>query len=137
MRSLSGNYSMCHQIPMMFLHVLLLVYLSAADCISEEIILGSCWRRDILTFKDERSSANHKMLLFVSWRNQYAIIEWPLFDAPTSTHGVFAFFSLSIGAVAYIAVQISLGSCWRRDILRSKAKHFPQIPTIYEFVRLP
>ena len=35
------------------------------------------------------------MLLFVSWRKKYAIIEWPLFDAPTSTHGVFTSFSLS------------------------------------------
>ena len=35
------------------------------------------------------------MLLFVIWRNKYAIIEWPLFDAPTSTHGVFTSFSLS------------------------------------------
>ena len=35
------------------------------------------------------------MLLFVSWRNKYAIIEWPLFDPPTSTHGVFTSFSLS------------------------------------------
>ena len=38
---------------------------------------------------------NHKMLLFVSWRNKYTIIEWPLFDAPTSTHDVFTSFSLS------------------------------------------
>ena len=35
------------------------------------------------------------MLLFVSWRNKYAITEWPLFDAPTSTHGVFTSISLS------------------------------------------
>ena len=35
------------------------------------------------------------MLLFVSWRNKYAITEWPLFDAPTSTHGVFTSFSFS------------------------------------------
>ena len=38
------------------------------------------------------------MLLFVSWCNKYAIIEWSapaLFDAPTSTHGVFTSFSLS------------------------------------------
>ena len=35
------------------------------------------------------------MLLFVSWHNKYAIIEWPLFDAPTSTHGAFTSFSLS------------------------------------------
>ena len=127
------------------------------------------------------------MLLFVSWRNKYAIIEWPLFDAPTSTHGVFTSFSLPqycclhfwrnkvgsmlaqgflrvksqakitkcyflwvgainmqslnghylmrkqvpmvfllllvyLGAVAYISVEISLGSCWRRDILRVKGQ---------------
>ena len=35
------------------------------------------------------------MLLFVSWRNKYAIIEWPPFDAPTSIHGVFTSFSIS------------------------------------------
>ena len=35
------------------------------------------------------------MLFFVSWRNKCAIIEWPLFDAPTSSHGVFTSFSLS------------------------------------------
>ena len=46
-------------------------------------------------FKGQKSSKNHKMLLFVSWRNKYAIIEWPPFDAPTSTHGVFTSFSLS------------------------------------------
>ena len=42
------------------------------------------------------------MLLFVSWRNKYAIIEWPPFDAPTSTHGVFTL--VYLGAVAYISV---------------------------------
>ena len=126
------------------------------------------------------------MLLFVSWRNKYAIIEWPLFDAPTSTHGVFTSFSLSrcyclhfcrnkfrlmlvrgyfkgqrssiihnlqffttlsdmqsssgnysirhqvpmvsllllvyLSIVAYISVEISLGSCWRRNILGSKVR---------------
>ena len=45
--------------------------------------------------KGQKSSKIHKMLLFVSWRNKYAIIEWPLFDAPTSTHGVITSFSLS------------------------------------------
>ena len=40
-------------------------------------------------------SKTYKMLLFVSWRNKYSIIEWPLFDAETSTHGVFASLSLS------------------------------------------
>ena len=31
----------------------------------------------------------------MSWRNKYTIIEWPLFDALTSTHSVFTSFSLS------------------------------------------
>ena len=127
------------------------------------------------------------MLLFVSWRNKYAIIEWPLFDAPTSIHGVITSFSISqycrlhfwknkvgsmlaqgflrvksqgkitkcyfllvgainvhslsgrhlmpqkvpmafllplvyLGAVAYISVEISLGLCWRKDTLRVKGQ---------------
>ena len=127
------------------------------------------------------------MLLFVSWRNKYAIIVWPLFDAPTSIHGVFTSFSVSqycclhfwknkvgsmlaqgflrvegqakitkcyflwvgarnmlslsghylmrqqvpmvfllllvyLGTAAYISVEISLGSFWRRDILRVKGQ---------------
>ena len=69
----------------------------------------------------KRQEKNHKMLLFVSWRNKYAIIEWPPFDAPTSTHGVLLL-SVYLGAVAYISVEISLGSCWRRDILRVKGQ---------------
>ena len=35
------------------------------------------------------------MLLFVSWGNKFVLIEWPPFDAPKSTHGVFTSFSLS------------------------------------------
>ena len=69
-----------------------LVYLSNAASISENIKLGPCWDKD---FKGQRSSKNHKMLLFVSWRNKYVIIVWPLFDAPTRTHGVFTSFGLS------------------------------------------
>ena len=122
------------------------------------------------------------MLLFVSWGNKFVIIEWPPFDAPTSTHGVLTSFSLSrccclhfcrnkfglmlaqgylkgqrssiihtlqlfmtlcdvqsssgnysmchqvllhlvyLSAVAYISVEICLGSCWRGHILRSKVR---------------
>ena len=72
------------------------VYLGTAACISENNIAG--FHDGARFFKGKRSSKNHKMLLFVSWRNKhdkYAIIEWPLFDAPTSTHGVFTYFSLS------------------------------------------
>ena len=98
-----------------------LVYLSTAACISQKkswVYVGA------RIFKGQRSSTNHKMLLFVSWLNQYAIIEWPPFDAPTSTHCVltsFSFFFL-ISAVPYISVEISLGPCWRRDILRVKGQ---------------
>ena len=44
MQSLSGHYLMRQQAPMVFsLH---LVYLSTAACLSEEIKLGPCWRKD-------------------------------------------------------------------------------------------
>ena len=61
------------------------------------------------------------MLLFVSWRNKYAIIEWPLFDGQQVTM-MFLLLLVYLGAVAYISVKISLGSCWRRDILRDKSQ---------------
>ena len=62
------------------------------------------------------------MLLFVSWRNKYAFIEWPLFDAPKSTPGVFLLLLVYLGTVVYVSVEISLGSFWRRDILRVKGQ---------------
>ena len=90
MQSLSGYYLMRQQVSMVFsLH---LVYLSTAACILKKIKLGPCWRKD---FKGQKSSKNHKMLLFVSWDNKFVLIEWPPFDAPKSTHGVFTSFSLS------------------------------------------
>ena len=49
MQSSSGNYSMCPQVPMVSL--LLLVYVSDVSFISVEISLGSCWRGDILRVK--------------------------------------------------------------------------------------
>ena len=62
-----------------------------------------------------------KCYFFVSWGNKFVIIEWPPFDAPTSTHGVLLPL-VHLGAVAYISVEISLGLCWRRDILRVKGQ---------------
>ena len=56
----------------------------------------------------QRSSTNYKMLLLVSLRNKYALIDkYP-----------WCFYSLLVylGGVAYISVEISLGSCWRRGI---------------------
>ena len=49
MQSSSGNYLMCHLVPVVSL--LLLVYLSAVSFISVEISLGSCWRGYILRVK--------------------------------------------------------------------------------------
>ena len=51
MKSLSVNYLMRHQVPMVF--SLLLVYLSAVSSISEERNLGPCWRKDILRVKGQ------------------------------------------------------------------------------------
>ena len=67
MQSSSGNYSMCHQVPMASL--LLLVYLSAVSYISVEISLGSCFRGDILRVKGMD-------LLQIATFYEYAIIEW-------------------------------------------------------------
>ena len=38
---------------------------------------------------DQRSTINHEMQLVISLCDQYVTLEWPLLDAPTSTHGVF------------------------------------------------
>ena len=51
MQSSSGNYSKRHQVPMVFL--LLLIYLNAVTYISEERNLGQCWHKDILRVKGQ------------------------------------------------------------------------------------
>ena len=38
------------------------------------------------------------------------------------THGVFKLLLVYLGAVAYISVEVSLGSCWRRNILKVKGQ---------------
>ena len=40
---------------------------------------------------------------------------------------VFLLILVYLGGVAYISVEISLGSCWRRDILRVKGPAFSQV----------
>ena len=52
MQSSSGNYLMCHNVPMVSLLLLVYhVYLSAVSFISVEISLGSCWHGYILRVK--------------------------------------------------------------------------------------
>ena len=121
MQSLSGHYLMRQNVPMVFL--LLLVYLGTVVYISVEISLGSFWRRDILRVKGQTLFTNCNSTFYDSVWSWYAIIEWSLSDAPSSTHGVFTSL-VYLSAVAYISVEISLGSCWCRDILRVKDQGF-------------
>ena len=39
-----------------------------------------------------------------------------------------------LGAVVYISVEISLGLCWPRDILRVKGQALFHIATFFDFV---
>ena len=56
MQSLSGQYLMRQNVPMVFL--LLLDYLGTDVYISVEISLGSFWRRDILRVKGQALFTN-------------------------------------------------------------------------------
>ena len=107
---MSGHYLMRQRVPMVCL--LLLVYLGAVAYISAEIRLGSCWRRDIVRVKCHAfSQISFFMTLCDMW----------LLDAPSSTHGVFTSFSL-FKCCCLHSVEISLGSCRCRDILRVKGQ---------------
>ena len=68
------------------------------------------------------------MLLFVSWRNKYAIIEWPLFDAPTSIHGVFTSFSISQYCCLHFWKH-KVGSMLAQGFLRVKSQ--AKVPKCY------
>ena len=96
---------------MMFL--LHLVHSSAVACISEEIDLGPCRRKDI-----KGSDVKHKSegVFFVSWRIQYALNEWPLLDAPTTVYVSLLLPLLYLSTVACIYLEISLGLCWHKDM---------------------
>ena len=67
LQSSRGNYSMCHQVPMVSL--LLLVYQSVVSYISVEISLGSCWCGDILRVKLSKVRINYKLQLFMNMQS--------------------------------------------------------------------
>ena len=46
------------------------------------------------------------------------------------------FLLVYLSDVSYISVKISLGSCWRGDILRVKGKDLLQIATFYEYAMI-
>ena len=58
---------------------------------------------------------------FLSRRNQYALIEWPLFNVPTSTCGVFTSFSWSKCCCLHFE-EINFAPLWRKNIIRVKVK---------------
>ena len=107
-----------------------LVYLSTVVCISEEINLGPCGHKDILRVKGQRKSQN---VTFLSQCNQIALIEWPLFDASTSAHGVFLLRLVyqSHGTAACISEEINLA----QGHLRVKGQALITNRNFYEFVQ--
>ena len=60
----------------------------------------------------------------------YSIIEWPLFDARTSTHDVFTSFSLSKCCYLHFC-RNKLGSCWRNDIFKGRYLMRQQVPMVF------
>ena len=61
------------------------------------------------------------MLLFVSWRNKFATLSGRHLMRQ-KVPMVFLLLLVYLGTVVYISVEISLGSFWRRYILRVKGQ---------------
>ena len=116
---LSGHNVMRRQVFMSFL--LLLLYLITVAC-TPEISLGSCWHMD--EYMGQRSSIHHNVQLFICLNNQFAIIQWPLLDVPTSTQCAFTTLSLSKYCLLRVRKN-TMGSCWRKDILT------PVLPSLF------
>ena len=113
--SLSGRHLRRQKVPMAFL--LLLVYLGAVAYISAEISLGLCWRRDIWRVKDQALFTYCNFLwLCVICNHQVATTRCAI------KYSWCLYFLVYLSVVAFISVEISLGSCWRGDILRVKGK---------------
>ena len=115
MHLLNGHYVARRQVSVSFL--LLLLDLITVACIYVEISLGSCLQKN--GCMGQRSTKNHNVQLFIRLSNQYPTIQWPLLDASTGTHGVFITLSLSKYCLLRLC-RNSMGSCWRKDILRVK-----------------
>ena len=72
-------------------------------------------------FTGQRSSIIHKLQLFMTLCDMQSLSGH--YNAPSSTHSVFTSL-VYLSAVAYISVEISLGSCWCRDIVWVKDQGF-------------
>ena len=108
MQSWSGNYSMRHQVPMVFL--LLLIYLSAVACISEERNLGPCWRKDILRVKGQ-AQIKQNFCMWVGTINMNLLSGHYVMRRQVSMP--FLLLLLYLITAACI-LEISLGSCWHK-----------------------
>ena len=93
--------------PCLFL--LLLLYLITVACILE-ISLGSCWHKE--ECMGQRSTIHHNVQLFMSLNNQCS--------HPMATTRCTNKYPWCISTVCYDYVENSIGSCWRKDILRVK-----------------
>ena len=115
MQKLSGHFLMRQRVPMLFL--LLLFYLGAVAYIYVETSLGSCWRRDILGVKGQAFSQIAFFMTLIDMQSSSGN-----YSMRHQVPMVSLLFSVYLSAVAYISVEISLGSFWRRDILWVKGQ---------------
>ena len=110
-QSLNGHYLMRQQAPMVFsLH---LAYLSTAACISEKIKLGSMLAQGFLRVKGQ-AEITKCYFSCVGAINMQSLSGHYLMHQQVPM--VFLLLLVYLGTVAYISVEISLGSFWHRDI---------------------
>ena len=117
MQSLSGHYLMRQQVPMVFsLHSL-----SQYCCLHfwKKNKVGSMLAQGFLRVKSQ-AKITKCYFLWVSAINMQSLSGHHLMRQQVLM--VFLLPLVYLGAVAYISVEISLGSCWRRDILRVKGQ---------------
>ena len=118
MQSLSDHYLMRQTVPMLFFTSFSLSwYCCLRFCRNKfGLILAQGY------FKGQRSSIIHKFQLFITLCDMQSLSGHYLMRHQVPT-GVFTSL-VYLSAVAYNSVEISLGSCWYRDILRVKDQGF-------------
>ena len=117
MQSLSGHYLMRQQVPM---HVFTSFSLSQYCCLHFwKNKVGSMLAHGFLRVKSQ-AKITKCCFLWVSAMNMQSLSGRHLMRQQVPM--VYLLPLVYLGAVAYISVEISLGSCWRRDIWRVKGQ---------------
>ena len=95
--------------------LLLLIYLSAVSCISEERNLGPCWRKDILRVKGQ--AYTKEIVTFCTWVGTINMNLSAYWVATTWCADKYPclFYSLLYLITVACILEISLGSCWHKD----------------------